>query len=208
MPSVMTPQRRQQTHRTRRQLGVVVPLLVCFPLLGRAAEGGLEIVPTGFAEAWGEHGLLALLPQHIPQFWMLVLLFAVLSVLLNRFAFTPLLNVIDERERRIGGARERAVALAEQSESLLARHDESLREVRDRAQTERQGVLEQARESAQGRVDTARRAAEELTLNARRDVEVALVDAQGSLRVDAEEVAETIAERLLGRNPNGPTGAS
>ena len=160
-----------------------------------AAEG-LQILPTGFAENFAEHGFLALF--HMQHFWMLVGLFAVLSIVLNRFAFTPLLAVIEERERRMGGARERAAELSTQTEALLARHEEALRGARERAQSERQQVLGEARDGAQARVDEARGDAEQQTQSARREVDDALSTARTSLRQDADQIAEAIADRLLG----------
>lgn len=158
--------------------------------------GGLQILPTGFVENFAEHGFMALF--HMRQFWLLVGLFAVLSVILNRFAFTPLLAVLDERERRMGGARERAATLSGETESLLARHEAALREARERAQTERQRVLEEARDGAQARVDAARGEAETQTQTARREVNDALATARSALREDSDQVAEAIADRLLG----------
>lgn len=167
-----------------------------WPLVGVAAEGGLQIMPNGFAENWAEHGLLALF--YMKHFWMLVLLFAALAVLLNRFGFTPLLEVIDERNRRMAGARERAAELSGQVESLLSRHGEALRQARERVQTERQSLLEQARDGAQAKIDEARGDAEQQTQAARREVDAALDTARSSLRDDADQVAEVIADRLLG----------
>lgn len=184
-----------QPLRTRR-LALVFAVALWWPLAGFAADGGLQIMPSGFAENWAEHGFLALF--YMKRFWMLVLLFAGLAVVLNRFAFTPLLEVIDERGRRMAGARERAAELSGQVESLLSRHNEALRQARERAQTERQTLLEQARDGAQSKVDAARGDAEQQTQAARREVDAALGVARGALRGDAEQVAEVIADRLLG----------
>ncbi len=176
--------------------GLAVTLLSPGAARGAEGGGGLQILPTGFAENFAEHGFMALF--HMRQFWLLVGLFAVLSVILNRFAFTPLLAILDERERRMGGARDRAATLSTETEGLLARHDSALREARERAQTERQRVLEEARDGAQARVDAARGEAEAQTQTARREVNDALATARSALRQDADEVAEAIADRLLG----------
>ncbi len=185
--------------RFHHQPGVCLALAaiaLCWPIASSAAEGGLQIVPSGFAENWAQHGFLALF--RMTNFWMLVGLFAVLAVVLNRYAFKPLLEVIEERDRRIGGARERASELSDQAGSLLARHAEALGEARARAQSERQTVLEQARATAQTRVEAARGEASEQTLAARQEVDTALVSARASLQVEADQIAQTIAERLLG----------
>ena len=171
-------------------------LVLGWPGTGSAAEGGLQIMPSGFAENFAEHGLLALF--YMKRFWTLVAIFAVLAIVLNRFAFSPLLAVLEERERRIGGARKRAAELSEQAEALLGRHAQALRGARDRAQVERQVVLEQARGRAQSQVDVARGQAEEQTREARREVDAALDQARGTLRDDADQIAEAIADQLLG----------
>ena len=123
LPSAMTPRPRFQRKPGLGYLRLLGAATVfCWPIASYAAEGGLQILPSGFAENWGEHGFLALF--RMTNFWMLVGLFAALAIVLNRYAFTPLLAVIDERDRRIGGARERASELSDQAAHLLARHGE------------------------------------------------------------------------------------
>ena len=200
-PNSRTPRVRTELHPSRPMRWIPTALFVALastlPSAADAAEG-LEITPSGFAEAFAQHGFAALLPQHMPVFWTLILLFGVLSILLNRFAITPLIQVIDERDRRIAGARERAGNLAEEAEQLVSRHEAALREVRDRAQTERQGLLEDARGRAQSQLDGARQEAESATQTARADVNESLERARNTLRGEADDVAEVIATRLLG----------
>jgi F-type H+-transporting ATPase subunit b len=180
--------------------GTPVVLMLADP--ARAAEGTLQILPTGFAELWAQQGLSWGLLLHIWQlraFWGLILLFAVLAPLLNRFVFTPLVEVLEERDRRIAGAREQAARIAAEAEELLGRYDAAVQEARDRANAERKSEGERARAAFQERVAAARAMAENQTRAGRQEVEAAVATAQPELRTEAQALAAEIASRLLGR---------
>jgi len=148
----------------------------------RAAEENLEIIP-----------------EPVPLL-ILLGLFVVLVPLLDKMLFAPLLGVIEEREARIEGARERAAALAQQAHALVAKHDEAVRSVREAANAERVHVLEEARRSHQQAIAEARREAERQMAATRADVEAAIEAARRELRAEAEPLAREVAERLLGRS--------
>jgi len=181
-----------------------IPIVLALALAGpaRAAEGGLQLLPTGFAELWAEHGpswafLLNLWQLH--QFLGLVLLFAILAPVLNRFLFSPLLLVIEERDRQIAGARQRAEQVASEAEALLARYDNAVRETRDHAHEQHQREAEAARTASQAEIAQARSRAEEETRIRRGELRDALDRAQQALRSDADTLARDIAHQLLGR---------
>ncbi len=181
---------------------VVLALAGSLAAPASAAEGTLQILPTGFAELWAEHGLSLGLLTHIWQlqnFWGLILLFAVLAPLLHRFIFAPLVEILEERDRRIVGARERAAQLAAEAEQLLGRYDAAVRETRERANAARKGEAERARTASHERVAAAREAAEAHTRAGRQEVKQALANAQPELRTEAQALAAEIASRLLGR---------
>jgi F-type H+-transporting ATPase subunit b len=147
----------------------------------QAAEGGLQIFPD---------------PARLV---LLLALFVVLIPILNGLVFRPLLGVLEERERRIEGARTRAGELAEQAGELVARHDSAVRDVRQAANAERAAAVEEARRAHQRALAEARAHAELQMAGTRADVESAVESARSSLRREAEPLAREAAERLLGR---------
>jgi F-type H+-transporting ATPase subunit b len=152
------------------------------PAVAQAAEGSLQIIPD---------------PTHVA---VLLVLFVILVPVLNVALFQPLLRVLDDREQRIAGARTRATELAQQTEGLLARHEDALRRAREAAHAEQQRVIEDARGEHQSTIGDARHAAEGEIAAARIEVQRAVEAVRASLRADAESIAREIAARLLGRS--------
>jgi F-type H+-transporting ATPase subunit b len=147
-----------------------------------AAEGGLVIIPDPVRLA------------------VLLLLFLLLIPLLNQLVFRPLLAVLEERERRIDGARQRAADLARDAAELDRRHESALVEVRAAVHLERVREVEEARRQHQAVVGEARRAAAQEIAGTRADVEAAIAAARARLREEAAPLAREVAERLLGRS--------
>jgi F-type H+-transporting ATPase subunit b len=155
-------------------------LLAAYP--AHAAEGGLRIVPDPL------------------QLTLLIVLFLLLVPTLNSLVFRPLLGVLEERERRIDGARTKAGELAERAAQLVERHDQAVSEVREAANAERASTIEEARREHQSALGAARAHAEREIVATREDVTQALQRARAALRADAEPLAREVAERLLGRS--------
>jgi len=105
--------------------------------------------------------------------------FAILAFLLRRFAYTPILNALDQRRERIEKGLEDA-RLAE--------------EARANAESERQQILDQARAEAQGVVAEANQRGE---LQAAKIVEDAQTQAQ-AIREEARAEAPAERNRMLG----------
>lgn len=105
--------------------------------------------------------------------------FAILAFLLRRFAYTPILNALDQRRERIEKGLEDA-HLAE--------------EARANAESERQQILDQARAEAQGVVAEANQRGE---AQAAKIVEDAQTQAQ-AIREEARAEAQAERNRMLG----------
>jgi len=157
--------------------------LLLDPALAHASEGGLQIIPE---------------PTRLLT---LLVLFVILVPVLNKLLFQPLLGVLEERERRIDGARARATELAQQAAALLARHDDAIRRARETAHGEQVRVVEEARGQHQSTIGQARQAAEAEIAGARAELARATASVRASLAAEAEPIAREIAARLLGRSP-------
>lgn len=114
-----------------------------------------------------------------PSFLASVLNFAVLLWILHRFAYKPLLQMLDERRRQIAGSLKQAEQIKEELAKTQAARDE---------------ILFQANQAAQKMIDEARQAAEKF-----RDQKLneALQAAQETLR-KAQDAGRLERERMLG----------
>jgi F-type H+-transporting ATPase subunit b len=160
----------------------VLGAVLCAAGPARAAEGGLQLVPE-------PERLIALL-----------LLFLVLVPVLNALLFKPLLGVLEERGRRIEGARARAAELSTRSAALVAQHEEAVQAVRQAAHHERAKFVDEARRAHQAAIAGARADAERQLAATRSEIGAAIDTARNELRAAAEPLARQAAERLLGRS--------
>jgi F-type H+-transporting ATPase subunit b len=159
----------------------------------------LLVLATALLGASPAHAAaLELVPDPTRLIFLLVL-FVLLVPLLNGLLFKPLLAVLEERNRRIAGARERAAQLATDAAALVTRHDEALHAARERFNGERTRTLEDARGAHQAAIQDARRQAEQELAATREQVGDALAAARDQLQAEAGPLARDVAERLLGR---------
>ena len=159
-----------------------------------AASGAtLDILPSGID---------SVNPLEWRPFLMIgiVAIIFVLSKLLNRVVFEPLVKVLEERENRIDGARNRAADLARDADALLQRYETAVREARARAGHDRRGRIDEARRGYQAAIQAARESADAEIGRARSEVSTAVNAARTLLEQDAQGLARELAERLLGRS--------
>jgi F-type H+-transporting ATPase subunit b len=167
------------TRRSRKILLLVVGLLMA-PGAASASEG-LEIFPD------------------FEQLAILIVLFTALVFPVNAWLIKPLLRVLEEREERIDGARDRAGRVTEQAEESLSRYRAAIDAAKADAEQQRRGIVEEARGEQTQLTRGAREVAEQQIEAARREVGSALEQARTSLRGDAEALARQAVERILGR---------
>ncbi|UCE86392.1 MAG: hypothetical protein JSU66_01220 [Deltaproteobacteria bacterium] len=146
-----------------------------------AAEGGLEIIPDPSV----------LIP--------LIVGFAILVPIINQLLLRPLLGVLEERDEKIAGARQRAEKIAVEADAMESRYRQAVDDVRTHAEQERQAELSGARSEETERVRGARAEAESRLEAARSEIGAALETARASLRASAEELARQAAQQILGR---------
>lgn len=163
----------------------------------RALLGALLALLLAAAPAHAASGL-ELVPQPVRLVALLVL-FLILVPVLDAVLFKPLLGVLEERGRRIEGARARAAQLSARAGELVTRHEEAVRAVRASANGERVQAIDEARRDHQAVLAQARGQAELQIGVTRAEVGAALDSARASLRAEADPLARDVAERLLGR---------
>ncbi len=131
--------------------------------------------------------------------------FLVLLVVLSRFAWGPIVRMLDERERTIREAIEAAKKERADAERLLAEQKAALahaqREAADLARRNQQEV-EALRQELTAR---ARKEADELVASARRQITEEKVKAMQELRAQVADLAIDAASRLVKANLDDAT---
>ncbi|NJD10842.1 MAG: F0F1 ATP synthase subunit B [Gemmatimonadetes bacterium] len=129
-------------------------------------------------------------------FWTLII-FAVLMVVLAKYAFPPILGYAAAREQRIQQALDDARRQREETEELLAMQREELTQARVQSQQLLQEGRQAAERVRQELLQQARAEGDELIDRTRHEIERQRVQAIESLRREAAELAIAAASRLL-----------
>ncbi len=130
--------------------------------------------------------------------WVIVFVL-LLTVVLDRLLFKPLLRVMEERQRAISSARELAERSAKEARLATAEFDRKtgearaelyrqMDEMRRAAMDERAAIMSRTRAEAEAEI-----AAASTKLQAEAD------DARRRLSADADALGAAVAERILGR---------
>ena len=129
----------------------------------------------------------------------LIVLFAALVYPVNAWLIRPLLHVLEDREERSDGARDRAGRVTEQAEESLARYRAHIDAAKAEAEQQRRRLVDEARDEQTRLARGARTRAEQQIEAARTEVGSALEQARVSLRGDVDALARQAVERILGR---------
>ncbi len=186
---------------TRRRIVTIATAaaLAGAPMAAGAAEGGLVIFPEIVQDLLYGDGQLWKTPWKALEVQLLVF-FTLLIWPANKLLFQPLLGVLEERDRRIEGARGRAKEIDAEAERVLGEYQVAVTEARKLAEEDRRGQLEEARREQSRVTASARGDAESEVQRARSGVAEALAGARQELRTQAEQLAREAASRVLGRS--------
>jgi len=131
-----------------------------------------------------------------------IIAFIVLYVLLTRFIYDPLVNMLNERRDRIAKGLEDAAAAARARENAEAEAEKILAQARAEAQK----VIDEARgrgeEVAESIESEARQVAAKIQFDAQTDATVARDQLLGDLREQVLNISVAVASRILGENIN------
>lgn len=142
---------------------------------------------------------LELLPDFFFVSPVLVIVFIALILPLNALIFQPLFRVLDARDNKISGARQRAVQVEAQAAEALARYETSVRAAREDALADRRSHIEAARADLVAATRRAKEQAEGDLEHAREELKSSLAESRETLRGGTQELAQLAAERILGR---------
>lgn len=126
------------------------------------------------------------------------LAFLIVLFILKRWAWEPILNALEAREKRIT----EALAAAEKAEARARELEKKLEEERKKAAEEHASILREAQQQAQRIIEEARKKAQEegarMIEEAQRQIKLYEEQAKARLQMEAARLAIEIAERILG----------
>ena len=131
---------------------------------------------------------------------ILLVAFVALIFPLNSMIFQPLFRVMDERDEKIAGSRERAGQVEEQATEALGRYEEAILAAREEAVAVHHQQIESARAELLTTTKAAKEEANRELERAREELDGSLTAARDGLRSEVNELAQAAAERVLGRS--------
>lgn len=135
-------------------------------------------------------------------FWTIVT-FALLLVILWKFAWNPILGGLDAREQAIQKTIDDAERLHTEAAELLEQHRRQLAQAR----TEGNRLLDEARQAGENMkadvLEKARSEAEKVVERAHRQIELETEQAIQSIRAETAEMAVKVAEKVIERALTG-----
>lgn len=123
--------------------------------------------------------------------------FLVFLILINKFLFKPLLELLEEREKEIGGIHSEAEALRLKAQEMLKEVDELLAKAKEdakklvesavsEARKEKERIIAQANEEALARIESAKQ-----------EIWESFSKEKVKLEKEAEKIADEIIKKIL-----------
>ena len=160
----------------------------------------LSLAPASLFAQEAEGGTRVFMkPDTGLMFWTLVI-FVVLMFILSRFAFGPLTKAVQDRERALQDAIDKANADREAAAKLLQEHQAKIEGARDDAQkfiAEGRAVAEKMRTDM---IEQTRKEQQDILERARRDIESEKEKAIAQLRREAVDLALAGASKVVEQN--------
>lgn len=168
-----------------RALSEVIATMGVLILLGAPASGAEGHAETNIFNA------------DVGNFVFTLIIFGLVVYILGKFAWKPLLKVLNEREATIRGSLEHARREREEAERLLVEYKEQI----DRARQEATAIVDEGRRDAEAvgrRVqDEARSEARQIVERARREIRLATETALKEIYDQTAELAVQVAGGII-----------
>ena len=129
-------------------------------------------------------------------FWSL-LSFGLLFFLLKRYAFPPILEALEEREKRIRGEIESAEKLKQEAQSLREQLDQELKTAHDKAGTIVQMASDEAKKIQEKTVQETQHKVKQLQKDAEQEIVVARNKLLGEIRRYTADLTIASTEKFL-----------
>lgn len=132
-------------------------------------------------------------------FFVQVLNFLILMVVLNKILYKPILKVLDERDERIVGGREKAKELIAESDTILNTYKGKLQVSKIEALGTKNTARKEASDQANVIIGEARGKAEGIISKVQQDMAREIDRVKKELEPEVGIMAATIAQQILGR---------
>ena len=129
-------------------------------------------------------------------FWSL-LSFGLLFFLLKRYAFPPILEALEEREKKIRGEIESAEKLKQEAQSLREQLDQELKTAHDKAGTIVQMASDEAKKIQEKTVQETQHKVKQLQKDAEQEIVVARNKLLGEIRRYTADLTIASTEKFL-----------
>jgi F0F1-type ATP synthase membrane subunit b/b' len=130
-------------------------------------------------------------------------LFLFILVVISKVLLEPLQQVLEERHKKIDGAREDIERLRKLAMDDMEAYQERIRDARDEAFSEREKLLNEGREKEREMLAQVRAEIADMLNGAREKVDVAEMEARKALSEDTTQLARQMVGKLLGREVQG-----
>ena len=127
------------------------------------------------------------------------IIFLALLILLSKLVFKPFLEILKERNENIEGAREKATVLDAEADEKLESYEEQIKAARKEAAAVRGQFREDGEVKASEILNGARAKTDAKITAARKKTAQSVKTAGEALQKQADQVAKSIASKLLGR---------
>lgn len=134
----------------------------------------------------------------IPQLLTMIVGFLIFVWVLAKFAWGPIIDLLDERREKIDGDYASAEKNLEDAESLKADFEAKLADIKAIEREKVQEAVKRGEEIADGIVAKARTTADDTKNKAAQDIELEAHKAQLHLRDDVVSMAIGAAEKVIG----------
>ncbi|MEO2068772.1 MAG: ATP synthase F0 subunit B [Desulfurobacteriaceae bacterium] len=125
--------------------------------------------------------------------------FLVFMVLINKFLFQPLLNLMEEREKELGSHHSEVEALRKKAEELLKEVDELLNGAKAKAKK----IIDEAVKEAKAERDRILKAAQEEATakveEAKKEIWQGFESEKAKIEAEAEKIADEVVRKILGK---------
>jgi F-type H+-transporting ATPase subunit b len=132
-----------------------------------------------------------------------IVLFVVLIIVLKPMLFDPMLQLFEERERRIDGAKLAARKMDQASSEALTKYESEMKKARSAGNAEREAQRAEGLKVEAAIVGKVREATAETVNVGRKGIQDEAAAARTALKGEAKALAASMASRVLGREVQG-----
>lgn len=125
--------------------------------------------------------------------------FVVVLLALTKLVFKPTLSLLEQREGKSEGLREKAVSLGNETQKKLAHYEGVLAGARFKGATGREQIIAQAREEERSLIDSARKETETRLKGLRDEIQKEKEKVLKTLKQESESLARLMIDKIMER---------